>query len=110
MRPFRSRSRPHPIASHAVALLRQRSGGAVSTLGAASDNAGGVRVAAAGSLAGSDALWIGDVLHRIRVDAVGSGIGDALLRRRNPLQPLRLRPLHSLLRHRATLAAEGHSR
>ncbi|CAJ1850922.1 unnamed protein product [Sphenostylis stenocarpa] len=106
VRALRSRSQPHPIASRAFALFRRHSAAAgVSTLGAASDIAGGVRVAAAGNLAGPDAVWIGDVLHRVRVDAVGSGIGDALLRRRSPLQPLRLRPLHSLLRHRAILAA-----
>ncbi|KOM25438.1 hypothetical protein LR48_Vigan102s009600 [Vigna angularis] len=105
VRPLHSRSQSHPIASHAVALLPHRPAGGVSANAAGPDIAGRVRVAAAGNFAGSDAVWIGDVLHRVRADAVGSGIGDALLRRRNPLQPIRLRPLHSLLRHRATLAA-----
>ncbi|GFZ21118.1 hypothetical protein Acr_29g0002800 [Actinidia rufa] len=45
----------------------------------AADLAVGVRVVAAGDFAGFDALWIGDVLHWIHVDALGSRIGDVLL-------------------------------
>lgn len=102
---LRARSQPPSLASVVVDVLWRGSAvGGVTASRAGSDIAGGIRLLAVGNIAGVDAVWIGDVLHRVRVDAVGSGIGHALLRRRNPLQPLRLRPLHSLLRHRSTLA------
>ncbi|XP_027335803.1 uncharacterized protein LOC113849815 isoform X3 [Abrus precatorius] len=105
MRALCSRFQPHSITSNAVNFLRSCSGAAVTAFAAASDLAGGVCLAASRNITGFDALWIGDVLHRVHVDAVGSGIGDGPLRRRNRLLYLRLGPFHSLLRHRATVAA-----
>lgn len=101
VRPLLSRSQPPSLASDVL----RRGSASVTASGPGSDIPGGIRVVAAGNIPGVDAVWICDVLHRVRVDAVGSGIGHALLRRRNPLHPLRLRPLHSLLRHLPTLAA-----
>ncbi|EXB65809.1 hypothetical protein L484_004768 [Morus notabilis] len=63
------------------------------------DLAGGIRFAAARDFVGADDVWIGDFLHRIHTDAVGSWIGDGVLRGRNLFESLHVGTLASLLRH-----------
>jgi hypothetical protein len=75
----------------------------------ATDLAGGVRFAASGDLVGADALWVGNLLHRLHIDAMGSRAGHGVLRGRDRLGPLHVRALAYLLRHGATHAAKGHS-
>lgn len=109
----------HPaITSVADPVLRSVSTGAGSAAAAAvivveavsaSDLAGGIRFAAVGDFSGADAVRIGDVLHRIHTDAVGSGIGDGVLCGRDRLEPLHVGTLDSLLRHGSFQHAEGDS-
>ncbi|KAK7828336.1 cellulose synthase a catalytic subunit 1 [udp-forming] [Quercus suber] len=47
--------------------------------GGCADNADVVRVFVVGDFVGSDALWIGDFLHWVFVDAVGSGFDHGFL-------------------------------
>ena len=43
---------------------------------AASGHVGGVCFVAAGDTSGSDAVWIGDILHRVDADVMGSQVGE----------------------------------
>ena len=43
---------------------------------AASGHVGGVCFVAAGDTSGSDAVWIGDILHRVDADAMASQVGE----------------------------------
>ena len=102
----------HPaISSDADSVLRSASGVVVEAVsgGAAADLAGGIRVAATRDFSGSDALRIGDFLHRIHSDAVGSRTGYGVLRRRDRLEPLDAGTIDSLLRHSASEPAKGDS-
>ncbi|KHN34830.1 hypothetical protein glysoja_036823 [Glycine soja] len=66
---------------------------------AGADYSGGVRVATARDFGGADAVWIGDFLHRVHADAVGSRIGYGVLRRWRRFLSLRSRAFYSLLRY-----------
>lgn len=68
-------------------------------VGVGADHAGGIRIADAGDIGGLDAVWIGDVLHRVHVDALGSWIGDGVLRGWDCFDNLRFGKNHFLLRY-----------
>lgn len=106
-RALRPRSEPPPIASDAGPLLRRPSGGEEVAGGA--DDARGVRFVDAGALARSDAVRIGDVLHRVRVDALGARAGDGLVRGGHRVHSLRLGAIRPLLCHGFANLAKGHN-
>lgn len=73
------------------------------------DHACGIRLADAGDIAGSDAVWICHFLHRLHADAVGARVGDVPVRGRDSLEPLALGTVDPLLRHWSTDTAKGDS-
>ncbi|KAF5741176.1 sepallata 3 [Tripterygium wilfordii] len=61
-----------------------------------SDLSGGVRVADAGDICCVDVVWIGDVLYRVHIDALGYWIGYGVLRRWDCIEPLDVGPFYFL--------------
>lgn len=102
---------PPPVAPGAGPLLRRPSGGGEGVsgpgAGAAADDARGVRVVDAGALARADAVRVGDVLHRVRVDAVGARAGDGLVRGWDRVRSLRPGAICPLLCHGFASLAKG---
>lgn len=119
LRALRSGPQHPTIPTIADSVLRPLSGGGrdddvvfvvvPAVLADATDLAGGVRFPSSGDLVGADALRVGNLLHRLHIDALGSRAGHGVLRRRDRLGPLHVGALASLLRHGATHAAKGHS-
>lgn len=54
-------------------------------------DSGGVRVAATRDVAGVDAVWVGDVCDRVHADAVGAGVADGTLFRRDRVELVGIR-------------------
>ena len=77
-------SQPPTIFASAVEFLRSSSGSADASgvivafddERSSADHVGGVCFVAVGDNGDSDAVWIGDVLHRVNVDAMGSQVDE----------------------------------
>ncbi|KAG6597673.1 hypothetical protein SDJN03_10853, partial [Cucurbita argyrosperma subsp. sororia] len=102
LRAFFSCHEYSPIASVVNPVFRSLTGGADA------DDPGRVCVASSRDVSGSDALWIGYVLHRLHDDALGYWIGYVFLCRRRCFEPLHDRTFDLILRYGSACAQKGH--